>query len=261
MSAVKFLKTKFNNAKHKLITTVERLCFDSDVIRVATRSKHFLCLGDSHIRVFEHIKKHKLIPKAKFSVLEVPGATAQGMINPNSKTNALKVFRNRLNTAKKSQTLVFQLGEVDCGFVIWYYAKKKNISVDEQLHRSLLSYSDFLSAIATLGFQEIVVLSAPPPTIEAGQDWGEIANARREVSASKKERTALTLRYNQLVAQLCAKYGYCYVDVTTELINNVTGLIDEKFLNLNKMDHHLSDKFYSEAIVGKFKAILSSRTN
>jgi hypothetical protein len=47
----------------------------------------------------------------------------------------------------------------------------------------------------------VCVISAPLPTIQDGQHWGEVANLRREVRASLFERTQLTLMFNSAVAE------------------------------------------------------------
>ena len=51
----------------------------------------------------------------------VTGSSAQGVVNPNSKTNALPIFRDILSKNAESHThCMTMLGEVDCGHVIWY---------------------------------------------------------------------------------------------------------------------------------------------
>lgn len=49
-----------------------------------------LCCGDSHTDVFDYCNlKQNMFT---FDVCVVGGATAQGAVNPNSKTNALNIF-------------------------------------------------------------------------------------------------------------------------------------------------------------------------
>ena len=92
--------------------------------------RRYFVFGDSHTEVFQHIHSNSLIPYCTFKVIMVGGATAQGMRNPNSKTNALNVFRQELNSVHPKSKLIFLLGEVDTGFVIWYRAKKYKESVN-----------------------------------------------------------------------------------------------------------------------------------
>ena len=52
-----------------------------------------LCCGDSHAKVFKFCneKQYDII----FDVCIVSGATAQGAVNPNSKTDALNLFEKK----------------------------------------------------------------------------------------------------------------------------------------------------------------------
>tara|TARA_Y100000813_G_C23985175_1_gene268485 strand:- start:90 stop:353 length:264 start_codon:yes stop_codon:yes gene_type:complete len=78
-----------------------------------------LLLGDSHAHVFNLVDKaaHDLF----ISHCIVTGSSAQGVVNPNSKTNALPIFRDILSKNAESHThCMTMLGEVDCGHVIWY---------------------------------------------------------------------------------------------------------------------------------------------
>ena len=225
-----------------------RLRFNSWICARLTSRVHAICLGDSHIAIFDYIKKNKLLNNFLLDVIEVGGATAQGMINPNSKTDALRIFMTRLKNAKRFQSVILQLGEVDCGFVIWYYAEKYSVSIDKQLNKSLNNYMAFILQIKQLGFEDIIVMSAPLPTIADNQDWGNVANARREISASLKERTALTLRYNALLAENCKQNDIRMLDLTQFLLDENTGLLQHEFLNADKLDHHLNSEAYADII-------------
>lgn len=207
-----------------------------------------MCLGDSHIRVFNFMERRKTLKGVWFNVVVVGGATAQGMVNPNSRTNALSIFSDRIGRAKPWQILVFQIGEVDCGFVIWYRSEKYGMSVHSQLERSIANYISFLLDVRSKGFHEICVLSAPLPTIMDGQAWGDVANARREVTASQLKRTELTLLYNTMLKKSCEENEIAFLDTSDHLLEKNTGLISEKFISQNNADHHLSNREYAEVI-------------
>lgn len=212
---------------------------------------HIICLGDSHIGVFREISQKKLIPQLNFDVISVSGATAQGIVNPNSQTNALEIFERRLKLAKPWQPIFIQLGEVDCGFVIWHRAKKYGVSIEEQLEFSIKNYCAFLAKVKAMGFGHIYVLSAPLPTIADDTKWGEVANARREIAASQQKRTDLTWKYNLILEEKCLELGINFLDVTTQQLNKNTGVIADIFLNTEPLDHHLNPKAYAELIVTK----------
>jgi hypothetical protein len=231
---------------------VRRQAFD----RVPPRGRAALiALGDSHVRVVADAARRPEL-RAAVSLCSVDGATAQGLRNPNSVTDARSTFERRLRGARPWQSLVFQLGEVDCGFVIWYRAEKHGEPVAAQLARSLAAYRELL--VRHLPRHRTLVLSAPPPTIRDGQTWGSVANLRREVRASQRRRTDLTLEYNAMLAGTCAEIGARFVDVTTPTVDPRTALVREDFRHPDPTEHHLHPARYAEVVAGALSRALSS---
>lgn len=232
--------------------------FNHRLASLFSERKHILVVGDSHVNVIKHINRNGLgFKRYRFDHCSVGGATAQGVLNPGSKTDARKIFIERVQGTSKQIDLLFLLGEVDCGFVIWYYAEKFGNSVEDQLERSLKNYEQFLLEIKKMGFQKISVLSAPLPTIVDGQDWGDIAKKRTEVKATQLDRTNLTLKFNQGMKAVAMNNGFTYVDITEEMLDTNTGLIRSSFKHKNTNNHHLDDSRYSEAILRGLDAQLN----
>ncbi|HEX5338950.1 MAG TPA: hypothetical protein VFW53_10985, partial [Gallionella sp.] len=150
--------------------------------------REILVLGDSHSPIFNHPRFKAAFPDLSFDVVTVIGATASGLENPNTKTQAYPIFK-QASQRSVAKTVMVMLGEVDTGFVIWYRAQKYRESVTAMADCAIASYSRFLLELKTR--HEVVCISTPLPTIQDGNDWGEVANARREVTASQAERTAL----------------------------------------------------------------------
>ena len=149
------------------------------------------------------------------------------------------MFMNALEPFNPKKSIVIQLGEVDCGFVIWYRAEKYGETVEKQFVQSLNAYEEFVEKLLSLGYRKIVLTSAILPTILDGQDWGEVANARTEVKASLHQRTDLTIEYNKNLRFIAESLGIRFVDLTDEVINPQTMLVKDTFLNPNTTDHHL----------------------
>tara|TARA_R100001132_G_C3255451_1_gene81174 strand:+ start:293 stop:1003 length:711 start_codon:yes stop_codon:yes gene_type:complete len=221
------------------------------LIKSAT-TKTYYVFGDSHCEVFEHISDEKLLKGVEFKVNWIGGATAQGMRNPNSKTNALSIFSEDIKNINRNADLFFQLGEVDTGFVIWYRSMKYNEPVNKQLNDSVRHYFEFLNEVSDLGFENITIISAPLPTIKDNQDWGEIANLRKEIKATQVERTELTIAYNNLLKEEAEKNGYKFIDTDIYLFNENTGIIREEFLNKDKNNHHLDLEAYTQVLLKAF---------
>ncbi|SEQ18329.1 hypothetical protein [Neolewinella agarilytica] len=211
------------------------------------KKKKFV-FGDSHTEVFTFLNS-KVRHKFYYDVSWVGGATAVGMRNPNSKTNSLKIFRDKIGNIKnKDSGLIFQLGEVDTGFVIWYRSQKYNEPVSKQLNQSVNAYFEFIDYVIDKGFKNITIVSAPLPTILDNQDWGEIANLRKEIIASQKERTDLTMSYNKQLSLNCKKRGISFINCDDFLLDKETNLIKNEFRNKDKNNHHLDIDKYSSLV-------------
>jgi hypothetical protein len=219
--------------------------FNNRIVARALRREHVLGLGDSHVRILRHVK----VRGVWFRARPLSGATASGVLNPHSTTRSLETFLADLARAKPWQQIVFQLGEVDCGFVIWYRAAKYGHSVDDQLAETISTYAALLADVAHMGFRRVIVLSAPLPTIgDYPSEFATVAGQRKEVTASMSERTELTLRFNDALRDRCDELGVAFVDVTTGHLDPVTGLVDQRFVRETDVDHHLADKPYSELL-------------
>lgn len=205
--------------------------------------KEILVLGDSHSNVFNYINKRSLLPNTYFNVITVNGATAQGACNPNSKTNALTIFKNKLRSQKKHDRVMIMLGEVDCGFVIWYRKEKYDTSIETQLNNSIDNLFEFIDTYVRKHFtsHQIVVIGANLPTLQDHRNiHSEVANLRKEVKASLVDRTKLTLEYNNILKRKCADRGYEYIDIVKHTLDPRIGTVNTRFLHENENDHHFS---------------------
>ena len=174
---------------------------------------------------------------------EVPGASAQGAVNPNSRTDALNIYKNVVTNVKADKILIM-LGEVDCGFVIWVRSKKYNISVDEQIEKCVNNLFEFINFILNktdLKSEDIIVTGSILPTISDSTNKIYLNGARAEVDISQLERTNKTIEYNNMLKDMSQKNGYKYIDITSQLIG-VNGLVKDEFLNKNPSDHHLDNE-------------------
>jgi hypothetical protein len=219
--------------------------FDSRLVARLTRRAHVLAIGDSHILVMRHVARDD----ARFRVLMIEGATASGITNPNSKTGASTRFRERVGRVKPWQHVLIQLGEVDCGFLIWHRAQRLGISVDEQLEQTLANYEEILRFTLDRGLASVMVLAVPLPTIDDyPSQWAEVANLRKEVTASQRERTDLTLRFNDELRARCERLGATFVDATTDQLDPETHLVRRSLMRPDDRDHHLADGPYAALV-------------
>ena len=222
-----------------------------------SRKIHFI--GDSHTEVFWNMEFSpwyfwRLIPKIKV----VHGATATGLANPNSKTQALDIFENYLKEeVNKTDYVVFQLGEVDCGFAIWYRAEKHGLSIQKQTQLAIDNYSILIQKSSAINDKKTIICSAVLPTIQEGSNFGEVANLRKEVKANIKERTRLTLEFNKMLRQLAEKNRLAFIDLDESLLNKETSIIHSKFLHKDSTNHHLDPSSLAKIISKKLNFIVS----
>lgn len=210
-------------------------------------------MGDSHTAIFSDPEFRSFVSKNYICCLEtVGGATISGLTNPNSKTNAQALFENAFQQIQPD-VLVTQLGEVDTGFVIWYRAEKYRTSVTKMLETCIKNYKEFLTRYKAK--EKTVVISAPLPTIRDDQDWGEIANLRREITATQKERTALTIEFNTRMSLLAKEIDVIHINLDNESMG-ADGLVAEFLLNDDVNDHHYSRQTYLQMLMKHLKVVL-----
>ena len=191
------------------------------------------------------------------NVVWVGAATASGLENPNSKTQAFAKFDRALETTRAKKVVVM-LGEVDTGFVIWYRAAKYGVPVADALGKTLTTYRQFLQKIRARGLLPICI-SAPLPTIQDGNDWGEIANQRKSVTATQRERTDLTLKFNREMEAFCAAEGMVYLNLDGQSLGK-DGLVKAGLLNKNALDHHYDKRVFASMLAKPLGRTVRDRT-
>lgn len=216
---------------------------------------NILCCGDSHTEVFNYCNNRQT--KFLFDVCIVGGATAQGSVNPNSKTDALNIFKKKINSTHANKILIM-LGEVDCGFVIWIRSRKYNIDVDEQINISVNNLFTFVNnIIATKNYKnnDIIICGSVLPTIKDNTDKKFLNGARSEVDISQLERTKKTIEYNNLLKVNCDKYGYNYIEIVNDIIGK-DGIVKDEFLNTSPTNHHLNNEKTYKLWLSKLENII-----
>lgn len=217
--------------------------------------EEILVLGDSHTSIFLHPAIRRAFPKSFFNVINVGGATASGLPNPNSKSQASQKFADALadTTARR---IIAMLGEVDTGFIIWYRAAKYGEPIEQVMTQAITNYTTFLTDLSSRA-DSLLCISTPLPTIGDGTDWGDVATARKEVTASQRERTELTLRFNKRIQEFCDSHGIRFINIDPESLGS-DGLVKPSLLNPDPNDHHYAPRIYSEILLKPLMTNLGS---
>ena len=214
-----------------------------------------LALGDSHTEVFKSGKFPNNFPNHKWDVLTVVGATISGIDNPNSKTNAMQLFSDRLKKRDFSK-VILQLGEVDIGFVMWFKAQRDGVPVEDYFDLALKKYQAFVIDVKSY-CENVMVVSVPLPTIRDGEALGKVANQRSSIKASQRERTEFTLLFNRRVKEFCRTQNIGFLDLDSSSLGE-DGLVSDILCNKNKTDHHYCKFAYSAMLVEKLKKAKSN---
>ncbi len=213
-------------------------------------------LGDSHLRVFYYIKQQQMLSKTSLRLKRVVASSAMGLPNFDSKTNARRIFEAFIaSDVSPRDSLMFLLGEVDCGYVIWSRAQQHQLSVENQFERSLKHYQDFVLQVNERGYHNLILASVPLPTLRDGQDWGEVGDQRRNITATLRERTDLTFQYNQRLRQFGQQHGFQYLDFAQDLLNPETNLLDDRFRDPNPLDHHLDSVTLAPVVIRRLSEL------
>ena len=218
------------------------------------RSERILVLGDSHAGVFDKLCIRKRFPRKNFIMGHVQGATVSGLENPGSKTQAKKFFLEMLHKETYDRVII-QIGEVDTGFVIWYRSQKYGVEVEEMYNLAVSNYRTLIQEVCT--FAPTIVISAPLPTISDGYQWGEVANARKDVKTTQVERTKLTLDFNSEIQKLCGALSVPYISLDQVSIGE-DGIVHDWLKNANHCDHHYSHSAYAEILAPPLKKLIGS---
>lgn len=198
------------------------------------------------------------ISQGRLRVRTVHGATAAGLRNPNSITNALGDFRAFLEKQDRRSIVVLHLGEVDCGILIWLKAERKDVPIEESLESSVAAYLSFVDEIIADGFLDVIITSATFPTINDTDQLGGVVNERRsKIKATQAERTELTFRFNKRLEQEAGRRGLAYVDVSEDVLDQSTRLVKTSLRNRNPADHHMDSGLASAIWASKLNACLS----
>lgn len=225
--------------------------FERFISKVESMPK-ILFLGDSHIGYFKFGVQHNLYKPFEADICMVSGATASGLKNQNSFTRASEKFKNFLYKYPKNSEIIFQLGEVDCGILIWLKANETKTSIEKQVQISIEAYKKFLEDLIEEGYRNISITSVTLPTINDQDHVGEIISLRRQkVNANFKERTNLTILFNHFLEEMCGDLKLNYINACFDFIDGDENTCQMKFKNKNKSDHHMDN--VEAAVVWSYK--------
>lgn len=215
-------------------------------------AKYIKVIGDSHTSIFDGYQGDEFF----FKQVRVHGATARGSANLKTKTNSLELFREGLK-GKKADKIIIGLGEVDCGYVIWWQNKFKQKSIEDALNESIDGMFNFIENEVSPIYKanEIILMSVIPPVIEDNTNSKFLEGRRSEVNPSLDERLALTNVWNSKLANRCKELGYYCINMNTKLLDE-NNRVKKEYRNPNEWNHHLWESSTISVFLEEAKSIL-----
>jgi hypothetical protein len=208
-----------------------------DIINYFRNGKKILVLSDSHGEVFEYINDNNLLLPHLINVKMVGGATAYGLNNNKSKTNALKRYIDEVEKFNCYNIILIQLGEIDCSFLLWKKLETSSLSMEELLDKSINGYRRLILKLKEMD-KNIIITGAVLPTIKDNQKNPDNISIRNSINTTQLERTILTYEFNNRLKQLAFKNNIKYIDISNDCINETTKVIDDKYIRKQIDNHH-----------------------
>lgn len=195
------------------------------------------CFGDSHTNVFSHLNRIRCAKWGYFRATVVRGATAYGLPNPKSRTQALAIFSRWLDRIPSTRCVLFMLGEVDVGYRIWVRAAQSDCPPEDLISQTIDRYAHFLRTHVGR-FSKIVIVSVPLPAVGDQDNDGDMQNMRPNLTASQTQRTQLTQDFNKQLGATSAELGAYFIDMDDSLLDPATGVLHSRFVRKDKVDNH-----------------------
>lgn len=221
---------------------VERLLRPVENLMCAvTRTQLIECIGDSHVNTLVRVSRANCVSGVYLRGTIVQGAAALDLANARSHTHALKDYSEWLETTPHRHVLLFLLGEADVDYLV------SRIPEKYRMEEVLRPYTAFLSGYRDKGYR-IVLVTVPLPAVRDGESGGDMEALRRRLHVGQRERTGLTLEYNQVLRDWARQYGAYLLDLDTDLLDPATGVLREEYYCRNRADNHLEPTAFTDLL-------------
>ena len=236
--------------------------------QVDMRERAVLVCGDSHSEVWRFIGRLSATKRTgrtcvgiNVIVNKVPGASAMGLRNPLSQTQAHSKFTRMLQSLEiEKKAVVFALGSVDLDFIlILKMLSGEDCSIQQLIENSvsgLFNFIDSLIAKEIVSLDQVCVQSVFPPCLESGNHLATVLKSKQEDSRVNEEsleiptlrqRTHFALMFNEALLEESRKRGIEFLDFCSVLIDDETGVVQDRFRNLqSRFDVHLNFESVAE---------------
>ena len=209
--------------------------------------------------------------------IRIPGMSAQGLINKDSHLKSAEKIISAFTKCHNGNSgyLFIQIGQVDIDYV-WYFRQmkyKNTLNFRDQIDKSIDNLFVFLRdniLNSTVKDQEVKIIvhgvHLPPLDNKDMRDklyhhFMNRAGLTKEyldeylILPSHRERTQMALQFNKKLKQKCKGFGCLFVEISSEIIDEKTGIVQDKYVKQNEVDIHLDPKSLISIYHQKFKAL------
>lgn len=213
--------------------------------------------GDSHVQYMDYAVKNNLLPdKFIYQVQSLPGATFMTHGNPNTDVNAAEQFKKQLQISRPN-ILVTHIGEIDCGFLVWYNRTLYNSTIEDQVIDSIENYVEYLK-FAKTKVEHIIVTAPTMQVITDEEKDAQLRLQRGGVTASQHERSRITVIYSNILMEKCREHGFTFLNFNPSLMAG--GILNRRFRSTTPNDFHLETSVVGPLWGKKLSVILNSLT-
>lgn len=183
-----------------------------------------IAFGDSHTRMFTPFVTDSCV---------VGGASAYGLANPKSVTNARNIFTEFLSN-HPNDVVISCLGEVDCNATVW---RRRDLTPSEYVDVAIAKYQRFLSAFTN----KFILSSVVFPIVRSYQSKEYMARKvkpRAHVKVDGDIRALVVQLFNESLRALSDIHGHYFLNITSQTLNKY-GRVRTKFVK-RPDDSHLN---------------------
>lgn len=199
------------------------------------------CVGDSHVRVYRHVRSR--MSNVALTTTVVRGATAYGILNSMSNSGASQRIEYSVRNTPEGQPVLLQLGEVDCGSLLWRLGERRNVAPVALLETAQERYFRFVD---DLDRHPMIISGVTPPTVDDYTLYQGDSNPRYGLTASWNARLQLARTWNSRVSAWCADEGHVYLDVLEPFLTTDGAAVRQALLPYSPSDHHLDSGQFAD---------------
>jgi surface carbohydrate biosynthesis protein len=184
---------------------------------------HWLVIGCSHVRYLRYLQINRALffgNTLHLECHELAGATAFGLCNPSSQSNALNVTRQLARRMASVDRIVVQFGEIDCRRAAWKAAEVSGRPIEVTIAESVAHLESYIKDEVLPHQKKVLILGAKPQIIGDDDFYKNSLEDERTVFKPLAEREKITVSFNAQLRKVAERLRVDYADIDHVLANS-----------------------------------------